>query len=71
MQIAIAREPTAYSSQLMLVGVVLAGSQPMLARLLHGCTAMAFTASVPADQPSHRLAHTIKGGERPATLHWR
>ena len=36
---------------------------PMLARLVRGFIGMAFTARVPADQSSHRLADTVKGGE--------
>ena len=37
--------------------------EPMLARLVRGCIALAFTACVLADACSHHLAHTIKGGE--------
>ena len=47
----------------MLAGAVLVDPEPMLARLVRGCVAMAFTASVAADQSSHRLANTVKGGE--------
>ena len=48
---------TAYRLLLMVEGVVLAAPQPMLARLVRGCIAMAlFTASVPADQSSNHLA---------------
>ena len=43
MQIAIVFEQTTYSSLLMLEGAILADHQPMLARLVHGCIAMAFT----------------------------
>ena len=44
----------------MLTGAVLADPQPMRARLVRGCIAMVFTASVPADQSSHRRADTVK-----------
>ena len=54
-------EQTAYSSLLTLAGAVLAKPEPMLARLVRGCIAMAFTASVPADQSTHRLADPVKG----------
>ena len=36
---------------------------PMLARLVGGCIAMAFAASAPADQSSHRRANTVKAGK--------
>ena len=56
MTLALQREPTAYRSLLMRLGAVLADPEPMLARLVRGCIALAFTASVPADQSSsHRL----------------
>ena len=48
---------------MILVGAVLAGPEPMLARLVRGCIALAFTASVPADQSSPCLADPVKGGE--------
>ena len=47
----------------MLAKALLAAPEPMLARLVRGCIALAFTASVPADQSSHRLADTVKGDE--------
>ena len=56
-------EATASSSLLMRPGAVLADVEPMPARLVRGCISMAFTATVPADQHSHRLAHNVKGGE--------
>ena len=57
------REPTAYRSLLPRARAVLAGPELMLARLVRGCIALAFTACVPADQSSHRLADIIKSGE--------
>ena len=57
------RKHTAYSSLLPLSGAVLAGPEPMLARLGRGCIAMAFTARVAADACMHRLADAVKGGE--------
>ena len=60
-------EKIAYRSLLSVAGAVLAYNladpQPMLARLVRGCIAMVFTASVPADQSSHRCADTVKGGK--------
>ena len=47
----------------MVAGMVLADPEPMLARLVRGCIALSFTARVPADQSSHRLADAFKGGE--------
>ena len=46
MTLALQREPTAYISLLMRLGAVLADPEPMLARLIHGCIAVAFTACV-------------------------
>ena len=63
MALALQREPNAYRSLLMRLGAVSADPEPMLARLIRGCIAMAFTASVTADQSSHRLADAAKGGE--------
>ena len=63
MALALQREPTAYCSLLMVAGTVPADPERMLARLVHSCIALAFTACVPADQSSHRLADIIKGGE--------
>ena len=51
-------EQPPYSSLLMLAGAVLTDPEPMLARLVRGCIAMAFTASGPADQSSHHLVDT-------------
>ena len=46
--------------------------EPMPARLVRGCITMAFTATVPADQYSLRVAHTVKGGELSyMALRWR
>ena len=55
------REHTTCSSLLRLMGAVLADAEPMPARLVSGCIALAFTACVPAR--NHRLADTVKGGE--------
>jgi hypothetical protein len=63
MALAMEREQTTYSSQLMVAGTVLADPEPMPARLIRGCIALAFTASVLAVSCSHRLADTVKGGE--------
>ena len=49
MALAMEREQTTYRSALMLAGTVLAGPEPMLARLIRGCIAVAFTARVGAD----------------------
>ena len=67
MALALQREPTAYRSLLMVAGVVLADPEPMLARLVRGCIALAFTACVPAaDQSSHCQCHAnaVKLGRR-------
>ena len=42
MALALQREPTAYCSQLMVAGTVLADPERMLARLVRGCIALAF-----------------------------
>ena len=63
MAVAMEREHNAFRSLLMVAGAVLANPERMLARLVRGCTAPAFTACVPADQSSHRLADIIKSGE--------
>ena len=47
----------------MVAGVVLAGAERMLARLVRSCIALAFTACVLAHQFSHCLADAVKGGE--------
>ena len=62
------REPTAYRSLLMVAGAVLADPEPMIARLVRGCIALAFTATVPADQSSHHHADAVKGGELSYTI---
>ena len=46
MALAMERDQTAYSSLLMVAGAVLADPEPMLARLVRGFIAMAFTARV-------------------------
>jgi hypothetical protein len=71
MALALQREPNAYRSQLMVAGAVLADTEPMLARLIRGCIALAFIATVPADQSSQRHADTVKRVASSAALHWR
>ena len=56
-------EPIVYSSLLTLAGVVLVDSEPILARLVFGCIALAFTAGVRAVATSHRRADPIKGSK--------
>ena len=58
-------EQIVYSSLLTLAGAVLADPEPMLARMVRGCAALAFTACVPAVACSHpdRLAESVKGSE--------
>ena len=64
MALALQREPTVYRSLLMVAGAVLTDSEPMLARLVRGCIALAFTACVLAVACSqHRLVDAVKGGE--------
>ena len=55
MALAMEREQIVYRSLLMQPGAVPTDPTPIPARLVRGCIAMAFTASVPADQSSHRL----------------
>ena len=71
MALAMEREQTTYSSQLMVAGAVLADPEPMPARLIRGCIALAFTACVLAVACSHRLADTVKRVASSATWHWR
>ena len=60
--LAITCDQTAYTSLLMRPGTVLADPERILARLVRGCTAMAFTARVRTVACSHRLAkRTIHG----------
>ena len=61
MGLAMQRDPTAGRSLLMVAEAVLANPEPMLSRLVRSCIALAFTASVPADQSSPRLADPVKG----------
>ena len=63
MTLALQREPTTYRSLLMRLGAVLADPEPMLARLVRGCIALAFTAGVRAVATSHRLADPVKGSK--------
>ena len=61
--VAMERAQIVYSSLLTLAGAVLADPDPMLARLVRGCIALAFTACVLAVACSHRLADPVKGSE--------
>ena len=63
MTLALRREPTAYRSLLMRLGAVLADPEPMLARLVRGCIALAFTAGVRAVATSHCLTDPVKGSK--------
>ena len=47
----------------MMAGAPLTNPEPMPARLVRGCIALAFTACVLAVACSHRLAATVKGGQ--------
>ena len=60
---ALQRELTACSSLLTRARAVLTDPEPMLARLVHGCIALAFAACVLAVACSHHLADAVKGGE--------
>ena len=48
MALVMEREPPGCGSFMLLAGTVLADPEPMLARLVCGCIAMAFTARLPA-----------------------
>ena len=48
---------------MMRLGAVLADPEPMVARLVCGCIALAFIACLLAVACSHRHADTIKGGQ--------
>ena len=67
MTLAMDRERTACRSLLMRCGAVLADAEPIPARVVRGCIAMAFTARVRAVACIPRLADTIKGGELSCT----
>ena len=71
MALALPREPTAYRSLLMVAGAVLADPEPMLARLVRGFIALAFTACVLAVAFSHRLLLMPSRAASSATWHWR
>ena len=61
-----------YSSLLTQAGAVLADPEPMLARVVRSCIALAFTAGVRAVASSHRRADSVK--EQRTELHdtdWR
>ena len=64
-------EPTAYSSLLMVAGAVLADPEPMLARLVRGCIALAFTACVLAVACSHRALLMPSRAASSAIWPWR
>ena len=70
MALAMQREQTAYISVLMMAGAVLADPEPMLARLVRGCIALAFTACVAVAACSHRLAHTFKRSRATSSATW-
>ena len=61
--LAMQREQTTSRTLLLPAGAVLADPEPMLARLVRGCIALAFTACVAVAACSHRLAHTFKGNQ--------
>ena len=63
MALTLQREPTAYRSLLTLTAAVLAEPEPMPARLVRGCIALAITACVLTVACNHRLADSIQGGE--------
>ena len=63
MPVAMEREQIVYSLLLTLAGAVLTAPEPMLARVVRGCIALAFTACVLAVACIHRLADPVKGGE--------
>ena len=69
--VAMEREQIVHSSLMTLAGAVLADPKPMLARLVHDCIALAFTACVPAVACSHCLADTVKRVASSATWQWR
>ena len=69
MALAMEREQSTCRSLLPRARAVLADPEPMLSRLVRSCIALSFTACVPAVARSHRLAHTVKGGELIATRH--
>ena len=66
MALAMEREQTACRSLLMLAGTVVAHPKRMLSRLVRDFITLAFTACILAVARSHRLADTVKGGERMA-----
>ena len=57
------REQSTCRSLLARARAVLANPEPMLSRLVRGCIALAFIASVRVVTCSRRLADTIKGGQ--------
>ena len=63
MTLALQREPTTYRSLLMRLGAVLADPEPMLARVVRGFIALAFTVCVLAVACMHSLADAVKGGQ--------
>ena len=72
MPLALQREPTVYSSLLMVAGAVLTDPEPMPARLVRGCIALAFTACVLAVACSAVTALLIPSRvASSATCRWR
>ena len=63
MALAMEREQFTCISLLLRARAVLADPEPMLARLVRGCIALAFTACVLAVACMHRFADAVKGGE--------
>ena len=72
MQIAVSCETTAYKSLLVLSWAARADPEPILARLVRGCIAMAFTASAPAEQMSNPATALLMPSRAAssATSHW-
>ena len=70
MALAMEREPTAFSSLLMVAGAVQADSEPMLSRVTRDCIALAFTAPVPAMHAITALLIPSRVASS-ATWHWR
>ena len=60
---AMQREQSTYRSLLARARAVMTDPEPMLARLVRGCIALAFTVGVRAVATSHRLADPVKGSK--------
>ena len=68
---AMQREQSTYRSLLARARAVLANPEPMLARLVRGCIALAFTAGVSTVATSHHLADLVKGSKLSHMRHQR